>query len=73
MYYGVLLLFIIFQFFDQRTQLAIDNVYLATGIVAIFSYLSAVSTFVAICFALLVIVIISIKPLGHVHFKDGPG
>ena len=73
MYYGVLLLFIIFQFFDQRTQLAIDNVYLATGIVAIFSYLSAVSTFAAICFALLVIVIISIKSLGHVHFKDGPG
>ena len=73
MYYGVLLLFIIFQFFDQRTQLAIDNVYLATGIVAICSYLSAVSAFFAICFILLVIVIISIKPLGHVNIKDRSG
>lgn len=73
MYYGVLMLFIIFQFFDQRTQLAINNVYLATGIVAIFAYLSAVSTFLAICFLLLVIVVISIIPMDELKFKDRPG
>jgi len=71
MYYGVLLLFVVFQFFDQKTQLAIANVYLITGIVAIFYGLSAVSTFLAICFLLLIIVFMSINELGQSNFRTG--
>jgi hypothetical protein len=50
-YYGVLLLFIIFQFFEEEGQLGFNG-YVTTGIVAIFYYLSTFSTFLCICFLL---------------------
>ena len=50
-YYGVLLLFVIFQFFEEEGQLGFNG-YVTTGIVAIFYYLSTFSTFLSMCFLL---------------------
>ena len=58
-YYGVLLLFIIFQFFNTRNQLGF-NMYITIPIVAIFYFLCSVSVFSCICFLLLIIIIKSI-------------
>ena len=60
-YYGVLMLFIIFQFFDEKNKLGF-NVYLNIPIIGIFYYLTTYSVFLAICFLLSVIVIRALKP-----------
>jgi Glycosyltransferase family 87 len=60
--YGVLLLFIIFQFFDKNKQLGF-NLYLSIPITAIFYYLSGFSVFASMCFLLGVIIIKSFKTL----------
>lgn len=59
-YYGVLLLFIIFQFFNTP-ELRIDfrwNI----PIIGLFYFLSSVSVFSAICFLLIIIILISLSP-----------
>lgn len=58
-YYGTLLLFIIFQFFDENNQLGFKRS-LSIPIIGIFFFLSSVSVFSTILFLLLVIVIKSI-------------
>lgn len=58
-YYGVLLLFIIFQFFDEQKQLGF-NVYLSIPIVTASFILSTYSLFAGIVFLLTVIVLKSL-------------
>jgi len=58
-YYGVLLLFIIFQFFNTPT-LRLDF-RLAIPIIGIFYFLNSVSVFSAICFLLIITTIISLR------------
>lgn len=60
-HYGVLLLFIIFQFFDEKKQLGF-NIYLNILIIGIFYYLSSVSVFTCICFLLIITLLKSMKP-----------
>lgn len=55
-YYGVLLLFIIFQFFDGTKQLGFKNIYFNIAIISVFYYLSSVYVFAAILFLLLVLI-----------------
>lgn len=55
-YYGVLLLFIIFQFFDGTKQLGFKNIYLNTFIIGMFYYLSSFSVFSVIIFLLLILI-----------------
>jgi hypothetical protein len=62
-YYGVVLLFIIFQFFDEKQQLGI-NMYLNISIVGISYYLSSVSMFSCICFLLGVVILKSLNSQG---------
>ncbi len=54
-HYGVLLLFIIFQFFDEKKELGFNS-YLNIPIIGIFYYLSSVSLFACICFLLIVLI-----------------
>lgn len=54
-YYGVLLLFIIFQFFDEKKQLGF-SMYLTVPIVAVFFTLSMYSLFAGIIYLLAIIV-----------------
>ena len=56
-YYGVLLLFIVSQFFDETKQLGFKNIYLNILIMGVFYLLSSVSVFSAICFLLVVVVL----------------
>lgn len=58
-YYAVLLLFIIFQFFDENKKLGF-GMFLNIGIIAIFAYLSTVSVFTCICFLLALVVLKSL-------------
>ena len=60
-YYGVLLLFIIFQFFDEKKQSGF-NIYLNIGIIGSFYFLSTISVFSSICFLLIVIILKSFRP-----------
>jgi hypothetical protein len=53
-HYGTLLLFIIFQFIDEKEQLGL-NLYVCIPIVGIFYYLSTISIFSSICFILIVV------------------
>ncbi len=62
-YYGVVLLFIIFQFFDEKKQLGI-NMYLNTAIIGMSYYLSTVSVFACICFLLGVVILKSLNIRG---------
>ncbi|HYM92705.1 MAG TPA: glycosyltransferase family 87 protein [Chitinophagaceae bacterium] len=55
-YYGVLLLFISFQFFDKMKQLGFNS-YINIAIIGIFYYLSSFSLFATICFFLFVIIL----------------
>jgi hypothetical protein len=61
-YYGVLLLFIIFQFFDEDNQLGF-NAYMCMAIVTVFYVLSMFSTFLCICFLLLIVLLKSIAAM----------
>lgn len=54
-YYGVLLLFIIFQFFDKKNQLGF-SAFWNIPIIGIFYGLSVFSVFTSICFLLIVVV-----------------
>ena len=63
-HYGVLLLFIIFQFFSEKSQLGFNNVYLNLFIVETAFLLDIVSVFSCICFLLIVIVLKSLKVSG---------
>jgi hypothetical protein len=55
-YYGTLLLFIIFQFFDEKKQLGFEK-YLSIPIIGIFYFLSTISLFATIWFLLVVIIL----------------
>ena len=61
-HYGTLLLFIIFQLFDEKKQLGF-NMYINIPIVGIFYYLSTTSIFMSICFILIVVILKSFAPL----------
>lgn len=63
-YYGVLLLFIVFQFFDKRSHLSLNPI-LAAPVIAIIYYLCTFSVFSAICFLLAVLLIHSIVQLNR--------
>jgi hypothetical protein len=65
--YGVLLLFIIFQFFDEKKPLGL-NIYTNIPMICVFYYLSSVSVFSCICFLLAVIIFKSMK---LVPYKPG--
>ncbi|MGC4034398.1 MAG: glycosyltransferase family 87 protein [Chitinophagaceae bacterium] len=54
-YYGVVLMFIMLQFFNERNQLAL-NAYITTGLIAVVFTLSAVSLFSCICLLLIVLI-----------------
>ena len=54
-YYGVLLLFIIFQFFDKKNQLGF-SAFWNIPIIGIFYCLSTFSVFTSICFLLIVVI-----------------
>ncbi|MEO8763162.1 MAG: glycosyltransferase family 87 protein [Ginsengibacter sp.] len=61
-YYGVLLLFIMFQFFNSKKSLGLPaNVNIP--VVGIFYYLCSVSVFTCICFLLGIIIFKSLKPV----------
>ncbi len=55
-HYGTLLLFIIPQFFNEKSELGLNRYY-ALPIIIIFYYLSAISVFTAICFLLGLIIL----------------
>jgi len=55
-HYGVLLLFIIFQFFNEKGQLGF-NPYLSIAIIGIFYYLTTFSVFASMCFLLVIVVL----------------
>jgi len=55
-HYGVLLLFIVFHFFNEKKQLGF-KIYLNIPIIGIFFYLSSVSLFSCICFLLITIIL----------------
>lgn len=59
-YYGVLLLFIIFQFFNTSTLYVHPK--LNVALIAVFYLLNSLSVFAAICFLLIVLVSISFRP-----------
>jgi hypothetical protein len=61
-YYGVLLLYVVFQFFDERSHLYLGAGFVAP-VVAIIYYLCTFSLFSAICFLLTVLLIHSIVQL----------
>ncbi|MEO6813901.1 MAG: glycosyltransferase family 87 protein [Ginsengibacter sp.] len=54
-HYGVILLFIIFQFFEEKNQLGFKP-YFNIFIIAAFFYLTTISVFSAICFLIITIV-----------------
>ncbi|MEO8416364.1 MAG: glycosyltransferase family 87 protein [Ginsengibacter sp.] len=60
-HYGVLLLFIIFQFFNEKNELGFNR-YVNIPIIGIFYYLSSVSLFACICFLLIVLISKSLWP-----------
>jgi hypothetical protein len=73
-YYGVVLLFIIFQFFNRTNQLGLKDPFLTTIIVAVFYWLTTFSIFLAICFLLFIIVFESIRTdFGGQQKKIGGG
>lgn len=61
-YYGVMLLFVLFQFFDEKKQLGF-NKKITIPIIFILFYVSSISIFLSISFILFVVVAKSLKPL----------
>lgn len=59
-HYGVLLLFITFQFFDEKKQLGFVP-YLSIPIIGVFYFLSTFSIFTTICFLFLIIILKSLN------------
>lgn len=59
-HYGVLLLFIIYQFFDKSSSIRF-NAYLTISIIALFYFLISFSLFFSICFLLAIIIYKSFK------------
>lgn len=74
-YYGVLLLFIVSQFYNKTNQLSIKNIYFNIIITGIFYYLTIVSVFSAIIFLLLIVIFKSIldskRNTGNSFFNYG--
>lgn len=60
-HYGVLLLFVIYQFFDKQNKLSF-NLYINILLVGIFYLLMALSVFSTICFLLLIVIYKSLNP-----------
>lgn len=61
-YYGVVLLFITFQFFQKEKPLGL-NLYLLVPVIGIFYYLNSVSFFASICFLLVIVILKSLWQL----------
>ena len=55
-YYGVLLLFIMFQFFKQEQALGLNSK-VVIPLIGLFYYLDSISVFVSICFLLFIVII----------------
>ena len=60
-YYAVLMLFIVFQFFDEKRQLGF-NKYWNIPIFGVFYYLTTVSVFSSICFMIIILLIRAFWP-----------
>jgi hypothetical protein len=61
-YYGVILLFVMFQFFHTEKPLGL-NLYLLIPVIGLFYYLNSVSVFASICFLLVIVVLKSLWQL----------
>ena len=61
-YYGVVLLFVTFQFFTTEKPLGL-NLYLLIPVIGIFYYLNSVSVFASICLLLVIVVLKSLWQL----------
>ncbi len=66
-YYGVLLLFIIFQIFDEKSPLGFNR-YISVPIIFIFYYLSAISLFACIWFLIVITIAKSISLVNKTSF-----
>jgi hypothetical protein len=66
-YYGVVLLFIIFQFFNEKNQLGF-SIYINIFIVGLFYFLSSYSFFTCICFLLVVMILKSFGFFDRIRF-----
>jgi len=60
-YYGVVMLFVIFQFFNDDRPLGFSPAY-SIPIIGVFYFLSVASVFGAICFLLAIMILKSVKP-----------
>jgi hypothetical protein len=69
-HYGVLLLFILFQFFDTKGQLGF-NMYWAIPIITFFYLLITLSLFAANCFLLFTIILKSFNPFFIFNMEPG--
>jgi hypothetical protein len=72
-HYGVLLLFVIFQFFNNNGQPLSLNMYMNIPVIGLFYLLSTVSVFFAMCFLLTIVIIISFRqylPLNLLLIKN---
>jgi hypothetical protein len=67
-YYGVLILFIIFQFFDEKRELGF-NMYLTIPIIAIFYILSGFYLFICFCFLLIILILKSFNLISLPNLK----
>lgn len=60
-YYGVLLLFVTFQFFQREQPLEINS-YLLIPVIGLYNFLNIFSVFTCICFLLLIVIYKSFRP-----------
>lgn len=65
-YYGVVLLFIIFQFFNKENALGLDY-RICVPVVGILFYLSSVSVFASICFLLIIVIVKSLWQISKLN------
>ena len=70
-YYGVVLLFIIFQFFNKERPLGLDY-RICIPVIAILFYLSSVSVFASICFLLIIVIFKSLWQIIHLNSSISP-
>ena len=69
-HYGVLLLFIIYQFFDEDKPLGFNR-YFNVPIVGILYFLSTFSVFSSILFLLFIVILKSLIPMNYTLFNIG--